>query len=50
MILASISSTGLPVSIAVELATLRMRRRATFTGSRRCGLVWASVLRFMTSL
>ena len=50
MILASISSTGLPVSIAVELATLRMRLRAAFSGSRRCGFVSASVLRFMPLL
>ncbi len=35
MILSSISRIGFPVSIAVELATLRSRSRAALAGSRR---------------
>ena len=50
MILASISSIGFPVSIAVELATLRIVCRLAFSGSRRCGFVSVSVLRFMPLL
>ena len=50
LILSSISRTGLPVSIAVELATLRIRWRVAFSVSRRCGFVSASVFPFMPSL
>lgn len=50
LILASISRTGCPVSIAVELATLRICCRAALAASRRCGLVSESVLRSMSPL
>ncbi|MDE0480301.1 MAG: hypothetical protein OXI13_11830 [Gammaproteobacteria bacterium] len=50
MSLSSISRTGFPVSIAVELATLRIVCRAASARLRRWGFVSISVLRFICTL